>query len=355
MPKANNLKLLIVGPGAGSNFLASRLIEEQSPAQSQSDLNNEYHSNREYGGIRSLVQNQTKDMTTGHRVSGEVFHNTQKVDNEEHYSFIDKVLETRFPKAFELSRKEKPIKLLTSILNIIDLLDRWNTTAHNSESEKHRFKLIKNRVKSQWRYNAFWRQPHFWINQLETYMGNFEKWTMDSNHRGNMLIMETNDYKSTRNFLNKWNTLVWETHKIENQPLISIEHYLPLFMDENNAIELSKIVNICVVHIDDMTTGYVTDILNMKHMDEIIEQKTHAIRTMSPNDRELKYADVVVNYRKLFYDANPKEIRKLFKFFGREEYFDNNKEKEVKAFHDYHMSNVNFYVDNWEKLSEENV
>ena len=118
MPKANNLKLLIVGPGAGSNFLASRLIEDQSHAQTQSDLNNEYHSNREYGGIRSLVQNQTKDMNEGHPVSGEVFQNTNKVDNEEYYSFIDKVLETRFPKAFELSRKEKPIKLLRLIQKI---------------------------------------------------------------------------------------------------------------------------------------------------------------------------------------------------------------------------------------------
>ena len=87
----------------------------------------------------------------------------------------------------------------------------------------------------------------------------------------------------------------------------------------------------------------VLDMVEIKK--RIIEQKTYAIQTMTPNDRELKYADVVVNYRKLFYDANPKEIRKLFKFFGREEYFDNNKEKEVKAFHDYHMSNVNFYVD----------
>ncbi len=345
MQKVDNLRLLIVGAGAGSNFIASRLIDGQTDDAKESDLNNEYRANREYGGIRNTVKNEVKHM------SGEVF---DFKENERYQILIDGILKSKFPTALELSRKVKKPKLLSSIINVINLMSRWDGEKFLDKPQAG-YITLTNRIKRQWRYNLFWRQPHFWFEKIEMYMANFEKWTRENKHKSNMSILLTDDYKRTKEFISKWNILAWEVHKIENQPLTSIEHYLPLFMDKNVTKELSKLVNICVVHVDDNTTGFVTDILNMKHMTETIREQTNSVKVMGPNYEELEYADVVVSYRKLFYDASPTEIRKLFKFVGREEYFDNNKEKEIKAFHDYHMSNVNYYVDNWEELSEEIV
>ena len=60
----------------------------------------------------------------------------------------------------------------------------------------------------------------------------------------------------------------------------------------------------------------------------------------SNNDTCIKFADDIVSYRKIFFENDSDDIRKMYEFFGNEEYFDENKTNILLEFQKYHNSNV---------------
>ena len=53
-----------------------------------------------------------------------------------------------------------------------------------------------------------------------------------------------------------------------------------------------------------------------------------------------KLSDDTVSYRKIFFEDDSDEIRKMYDFFDNEEYFDKNKMSIMKEFKEYHEANM---------------
>ena len=166
-------------------------------------------------------------------------------------------------------------------------------------------------------------------------------------------ILDNSDWwKEAERFIFDWQLAGWSMHYKEDSKLHSIEHYL----SKNKTVvdKIAEIVNIGVLHVDGTTTSFVTDILNMKHMPDNIKNNLEPIYVpLSPNTYEMGWADLILDYKKLFLHNDPKELYNLFDFFDKGKYFKDNEKKEINAFRDYHIRNVNYYVDNWEQNSEE--
>jgi hypothetical protein len=71
-------------------------------------------------------------------------------------------------------------------------------------------------------------------------------------------------------------------------------------------------------------------------------------------NRSVEFADDKVSYRKIFFENDSDEIRKMYDFFDNEEYFDKNKISILKDFKEYHDSNMtlikNHLPDLYEKI-----
>lgn len=58
------------------------------------------------------------------------------------------------------------------------------------------------------------------------------------------------------------------------------------------------------------------------------------------NVRCVELSDDSVSYRKIFFENNAEEIRKMYEFFDNEEYFEENKTNIMKEFKEYHNNNM---------------
>ena len=313
MPKSDKLKLLIVGPGAASNFIGSRIWNTKP---TDLDLNtNEYRTIRDYSDMSEIV-------------------------------LLDYIKKNTI--------KEKDT--LRNLKRIARLLDSYEsvTGIHHTNPITSNHTLAIEKIEQIWEKIEHNREPIFWIDVIDVGMSQFKHSTTINNFNGNLGIIESDWWKQAEKFISDWHFLGWSMHYKNDCQLHSIEHYLPGSVSDLN--KMSEIANIGVLHVDANTTSFVTDILNMKHMTENIRYNLSPVPwPLPPNTYELRWADLVLDYRKLFFYNDPKELYKLFDFFDKGEYFKDNEEKETKAFHDYHMSNVKYFTDNWNELTEENT
>jgi hypothetical protein len=77
---------------------------------------------------------------------------------------------------------------------------------------------------------------------------------------------------------------------------------------------------------------------NGKSIDEIelkFEQMNDLFSNMS-----VSLSDDKVSYRKIFFENNEDEIRKMYDFFDNEEYFEENKTNIMSEFREYHDKNM---------------
>ena len=346
MLKSDKLKLLIVAPGAGSNFLGMRLGLNVA-GHVNPDKTHEFFSNRECSSISDKVREHFGIAKIGDNIWG-----TNYTENDPEN--FDSYMEHTFPKAMKICNRFDTSNVYSDIKYINNLLARFDKV-NNVHTDKVLNKaMIHSLEKLQWhKYTPLYREPVYWLSSLEASMNEYYNSQKDlpKSHLNRQPI-DTSQWKNVYKFIQEFNTIAFECHKLEDETLHSIEHYLPLAI--NTRDKLSDIANICVVHTEPSVCSFVTDILNLKHMRETILNKQKTIAYILPsNDDECKHADNVVSYRKMFYDNDPIEIRKLFVFFDKGEYFDKNRETEIKAFKDYHLGNVDFYVNNWLDNSEE--
>jgi hypothetical protein len=57
-------------------------------------------------------------------------------------------------------------------------------------------------------------------------------------------------------------------------------------------------------------------------------------------NRNLKFCDDTVSYRKIFFENDPDEVRKMYAFFDNEEHFNKNRVSIMKDFNEYHDNNM---------------
>jgi hypothetical protein len=133
--------------------------------------------------------------------------------------------------------------------------------------------------------------------------------------------------------------MCWEVHKKENKDLMSIVHYHPGLhfkgYDYSTDIEtLCLSINEC--------EDYISDLLAIKHSVQDPLQGYSPIlkrQTIRQKDFVTQKSDIIVEYKKVFFDNNPDEIRKLYEFFDNEDFFDTNKKDILGWFKTYDRDN----------------
>ena len=58
------------------------------------------------------------------------------------------------------------------------------------------------------------------------------------------------------------------------------------------------------------------------------------------SNMSVSLSDDKVSYRKIFFENNEDEIRKMYDFFDNEDYFDKNKVQIMSEFREYHDKNM---------------
>ena len=313
MSKSDKLKLFIVGPGAASNFIGSR-IWNTKPTDLDSDTN-EYRTIRDYSDMPKTV-------------------------------LLDYIKENTI-------KKENTLYNLKRIARLLDSYE-WVTGIHHANPISPNYTIAMDKIEQDWEKIEYSREPVFWVEVMEMGMNDFRNNSTINNFHGNLKIIESDWWTQSEKFLSDWYTLGWLMHYKKDYQLHSIEHYLSVH--ESDVDKIAEVANIGVLHVDASTTSFITDILNMKHMTANIENNISPVPwPLLPNKNEMRWADLVLDYRKLFCYNDTKELYNLFDFFDKGEYFKDNQEKETKAFHDYHMANVKYFTDNWKELTEENT
>ena len=145
-------------------------------------------------------------------------------------------------------------------------------------------------------------------------------------------------------FLKKLMNMCWEAHEQENKELMSITHYHPglNFKGYDYSTDIEKLclsINDC--------EDYISDLLAIKHSSTRFANPVHY--RVDNNIFDQQKSDIVVEYRKVFFENDEDEIRKLYEFFGNEDYFDKNTNDITTKFKQYH--NDNFRV--WEEFDWE--
>ena len=97
------------------------------------------------------------------------------------------------------------------------------------------------------------------------------------------------------------------------------------------------------MEVDDEVNLYVCGLLDIKVHN--IQPEYYIVGKGETEDnkfwnRSVQNSDDSVSYRKIFFENNVEEIRRMYDFFGNVKYFDENKMVIMKEFKDYHNNNM---------------
>lgn len=142
-------------------------------------------------------------------------------------------------------------------------------------------------------------------------------------------------------YLIKLMSKCWEVHNIAGKDLTSLIHYRPDSKLDNYTTK-KEIHTMCISFKD--CEEYISDLLYVKHSTpapwETIMQDHLAEERMFITDPNTK-ADVDISYSRIFKDNNINELRRLYRFFGHEDYFNANARDIVDTFKAYNDFNEN--------------
>tara|TARA_B100000035_G_scaffold52028_1_gene40594 strand:+ start:1213 stop:2157 length:945 start_codon:yes stop_codon:yes gene_type:complete len=147
-------------------------------------------------------------------------------------------------------------------------------------------------------------------------------------------------------------------HKILNRDITSIAHY-PLHQNLlRDIVTMSVSIKEC--------EEWISDLFHVKQRQQPggLNKRFYLVENIDPTTLR---AGKTVCYRKMFFDNDENEIRRLYSFFGHRPYFENNQDRIMKAFRDYHafnqrvideydFSKVPGYEDDWDTfLGKQNL
>ena len=145
--------------------------------------------------------------------------------------------------------------------------------------------------------------------------------------------------KKLDEYLKGFMNACWDVHNMAKKELTSIIHYSP-----DNTIDFhitkKEIQTMCISFKD--CEEYISDLLYVKHSTPSpwIKEDIPPEERFFIKDQNIK-ADVDISYTKIFKETNINELRRLYRFFGHEDYFNSNAHDIVDKFKAYHNFNEN--------------
>jgi hypothetical protein len=280
-----------VQPGAGSNFIAGKCIwtnEANLNIQHGQDhdtnlLTNEFYFQRE------KVWNDSVVHTTG-SIGIEIFESFEADE--------DLILETK---------RMKPL--------LIELHEYINT----SRSERP---VVINNIEHLWRGD--------WTMHTHCFFERANR-ELEQNERATYLATQAQDFfaQCREYYFKLCEQHNWKSHIITHQhPYDTI----------SPRIKLPKNFKSLAMELDEMTheiTRTLDDIKNNLKLEDF-RKDNFSQRSNSCTE----FADDIVSYKKIFIENNEDEIRKMYEFFGNEEYFDENKMIIMKEYKEYNDNNM---------------
>jgi len=145
--------------------------------------------------------------------------------------------------------------------------------------------------------------------------------------------------------------MCWEVHEKQNESLISIVHYHPAqdFEGYNYSTDVEKLcvsIEDCEEYITD-TMAIKSNVQDENSLNHPPDGERHAIYN---NVSDQQQSDIILEYKKIFFDNDLDEIRELYKFCDNEAFFNANKEDISDWFKSYNTNNQKLVREfDWDK------
>jgi len=235
---------------------------------------------------------------------------------------------------------------------VSNLRPETNFGAINAEVQANRMKVNRDHIikkidimwKDEWTmaYCSFWDWAGW--GKLSGNMVKVEPSILDNIEDIKNYFLKCKDY-----YYSVCKKYDWNNIKISHSPVI---HELPGFKPPNNFISGTMFCDInmgvfiaVLLEIKRGDTG-----LKFKEFCETIQNDWQLDPTKGELREEVEFSDVIIDYRKVFFENDEDELRKLYTFFGTENHFEMNKKDIIKEFKDYNDSNIALFKAHAPKL-----
>ena len=299
-----------VPPGAGSNFLASKCMwaSDIKSHKSNDVSTNEFFYDRE----------KVNNTITGETLFSEDFTNEDLISETKEIKSILLELESNIPGHYS----DESL-----------LLKRFRTTIINN---------IEDLWRKDWSYYliafsnqfAYFKCDNALSEMADKNTSSNLQMLLEAHYISKGLELKIQDYfiRCREYYFEVCESMNWNSSIITHlHPHIAISSQLKLPKNfKSLAMEIDRETN--------MVTGALTDIkANNYDPNEYIDKGNGQ---SGDNNKSVQLSDDSVSYRKIFFENNEDEIRKMYDFFDNEEYFEENKTNIMKEFKEYHDNNM---------------
>jgi len=191
--------------------------------------------------------------------------------------------------------------------------------------------------------NDFWKVD--W-SPCTCYLWEYNGSNLVTDSRADVLVQEAQDYfaKCREYYFKVCKKNNWNSFIISHQhPHISLSSQLKLPTTfKSLAMEIDADMDVYIIYLVSVKHIYSTKRLDGKEWfkNRKIYKELHGkIEDLYVN-RNCKLSDDSVSYRKIFFENDSDEIRKMYEFFDNEDYFDENKTNILQEFQKYHNDNM---------------
>tara|TARA_B100000953_G_scaffold146115_1_gene120922 strand:+ start:83 stop:1027 length:945 start_codon:yes stop_codon:yes gene_type:complete len=289
-----------VQAGAGSNFLAKHCLWDTtwtwgdiSKQYDYSEQTNEFHVQRD----RTLAEQIKLELNNGWEA--------------------DELLR---------ERTTEVLPILKSIHDHLVLAEenKWDYPFQSTTHTANREELLNNRLDKLWREDS---SP--WI-------------TAFSQPFYNAVIPEEikNKLEEAQRYFAQCREYYFKLCEENNWDVDLITHIHP-YLSYSPSLTLPYDFKSLAVELDATMDMYMTGLLDIKvhtpksHYEELIGESCDLFV-----NRSVVYSDDSVSYRKIFFDKDDKELRKIYEFFDNVDYFEENKTDIRTKFNEYHNNNL---------------
>ena len=315
-----NFREFYVPAGAGSNFLASKCLWANDIKKARFTNNIEGHSTSSNEFFFPRVR-------IGKKLKNKELIDLMVCDDENLLS------ETIRIKSILIELDEITLSLSPeNHLNSITAPDLALRMANNRQ------KIISN-IDIMWKDDWTMTYPSFW------------DWTTWGELGGNKIEVPNSvldRIQQAQSYFVQCREYYYSVCERNNWNVEKISHHHPY--DEIPGIKLPENFKSLAMYLEEQSMIFVHMLLEIKrgngrserfrkyteYIEYLISNKMKADRT----DRKFPFIGNDADYRKIFFDNDEVEIRKMYDFFDNEEYFDKNKMSIMKEFKEYHEANM---------------
>lgn len=292
---------LYAPPGMSSNFLAMHLLWG-GETQRRDIGNNSWvgtPTNAITHGFDLFINNETNE-----------YHVPREKSNIALRSMHNDTLANKYPTGFEIGNQWRQGKKEM----MLELLQEYIQKVDNKEIEVNVPQHLMNLESFKKFSDNLWLTMPFKDNSMILY-----QWLCLKDRKADA-------------FVKSCITMYFKIHELENEDSFVISHDHPL--KEVPTVRLPNNLKTMAIDADNRTIELTQKLLrHKKGMAGEVNLHLYALPT-------IKLSDQKVCYGKLFFDNDEDEIKRLFVFFKKSKYFEENKEKILESFREYHKRNM---------------